>query len=83
MEHHELSRTCNLCGSALIDPWFTLHSCRWEGSNIADGFRLHLCRVCYPKIYEPARKAMVELMRQSLLEATAKIKVELQAAGKI
>lgn len=83
MEIEELKRTCDFCSSALAGTWFTLQTCRWDGYQITGGTRLRMCKTCYPKIHEPFHKASVELMRQSLLDATAKIKAELQAAGKI
>lgn len=83
MDTNERLRICDFCDEALGDPWFTVKACRQEGAKVIAEFRFQLCQTCYPKIHYPFRKAAFELMRQCLQEATAKIKRELQDAGKI
>jgi hypothetical protein len=85
MENRELSYpyTCNLCDKALGSPWFKVKACRYAGLKVVADFHFHLCHSCYPPIHSALAKAVHERLKQILQDATAKLKQDFQAAGKI
>lgn len=83
MENTQSVFNCAFCDQNLKDDWYKTGACRYVGLKVVADFQYRLCRDCYPKVQYAVRQALNGVLKTMLLEATAEIKQELQAAGKI
>ncbi len=83
MENNPVNLACDFCDGDLRHDRYSLKACRYAGLKVMVGFYYQLCQNCYPTVQRLVGQALTEVFMQILQEETAKLKQELQAAGKI